>query len=70
MTNFSLNAQARKAIEGLLLLTGSVLTVYNLFAFTVSKAGGYFFRPGNQIWLGVGVALLVLSRTIRGWNKL
>ena len=58
MTNFSLNAQARKAIEGLLLLAGTVLTVYNLFAFTVSKAGGYFFRSGNQIRLE-GVAQFV-----------
>ena len=74
MTNFSLNAQTRKAIEGLLLLAGSVLTVFNLFSFTVSKAGGYFFRPADAVNGGPEAAAIsesvwLLREVVHGTEK-
>ncbi len=62
-------ALALKLTQVTALLTGVLLTSYNIFSFKVAR-NGYYFNDDNQTWLAVGVGFLTLAYTIKNWNKI
>ena len=58
-----------KTSQAVLYICGAALATYNLFAFKLTKAGNLYFRDDNQLWLSVGVAMIVAALVIKNWNK-
>lgn len=59
----------KKAVISILYVSGSMLTLYNLAAFKSDKFGLYY-KDGNQLWLAIGVTLIVAGWLTRNWKKL
>jgi len=60
---------ARQMGVSALYTVGSALTAYNITAFKTDKYGLYF-HDDNQLWLAVGVALLLVGWVVRNWKKI
>jgi len=60
---------ARKGIMALIYVVGSMLTAFNLLAFTADKYGHYY-KDENQWWFAIGVAMLLLPWLRKKWKEL
>ena len=58
-----------KIAQSVLYVLGYALTVYNLFAFKLTKAGSIYYNDTNQLWLALGVGMIASAYIIRNWNK-
>ena len=57
---FKDSKQIQKLIVTALFIIGASITSYYLVAFKVDKYGLYY-RDADQLWLSIGVAILVLG---------
>ena len=69
MANLPMQQLILKAAQAVLYIGGAMLTTFNLFAFKLTKAGSIYFRDDNQLWLAIGVAMIVAGLSIKNWNK-
>ena len=61
--------QIHKMIVTALYIIGGSITCYYLFAFKVDKFGLYY-KDDDQLWLAVGVAVLILGWFVKNWKKI
>jgi len=69
MANAQVLAFGIKLLQATSLLTGVMLTAYNLISFKVVK-NGYYFHDENQIWFAIGVTAITTSFVIKNWKNL
>lgn len=61
--------QIPKMLLLVLVLVGSCVSTYYLFAFKVDKFGLYY-RDSDQFNLSIGVGILVIAWFVKNWKKL
>ena len=59
----------RQIAVPLFYLAGSMLAAFHITAFKTDKYGLYY-HDDNQLWLAVGVGLVIVGWTIRNWKKI
>jgi len=60
---------AKQSSVSLLYLIGSMLAAYHVTAFKTDKFGLYY-HDDNQLWLAVGVGLVIVGWIVRNWKKI
>ncbi len=58
-----------KALTVLLYIAGTMLSVFNILAFTADKYGLYY-RDENQWWAAIGISMLLVVWIMQNWKKL
>ena len=66
---FKDSKQIHKLIVTALFIIGGSVTSYYLVAFRVDKFGLYY-KDADQLWLSIGVAILVLGWSIKNWKNM
>ena len=66
---FKDSKQIHKLIVTALFIIGGSLTSYYLVAFKVDKYGLYY-RDDDQLWLSIGIGILILGWFVRNWKKI
>lgn len=61
--------QIHKLIFTALYIIGGSITCYYMVAFKVDKYGLYY-KDEDQLWLSIGVAILILGWSIKNWKKM
>lgn len=61
--------QYHKLMVTALFIIGGSISSYYLFAFKVDKYGLYY-RDADQLWLSVGIGVLVLGWFIKNWKNI
>jgi len=59
----------RQGAVALLYIVGSMLAAYHITAFKSDKYGVYY-QDDNQLWLAIGVGLIVIGWIVRNWKKI
>ena len=59
-----------KVAEVVCFTVGPTLTVFNVFAFKVTRGGSYYYLDSNQWWIALGVFLISTGLVIKNWRKL
>ena len=58
----------KRVVVSILYILGTPLAAYHLTAFKNDKVGMYF-KDGNQLWLAIGIGMVVVGWVIRNWKK-
>ena len=58
-----------KIVAVLFYFAGTMLSAFNLLAFTSDRHGVYY-KDVNQWWFAIGVTMLLLAWISRNWKKL
>jgi hypothetical protein len=61
--------QIHRLIVMFLYIIGGSISSYYLFAFKVDKYGLYY-KDGDQLWLAIGIGILILGWFVKNWKKI
>jgi len=61
--------QIHRLIVTILYIIGGSISSYYLVAFKVDKYGLYY-KDADQLWLAIGIGILILGWFVKNWKKI